>query len=228
MPFISAPHFSLLQQHFGWTHEQTIKFLEECHLDVRQNREWLPQEIAVAKFLRTQPLPGETTKFISYKSIGKILNRPGQQVFNYLQGLMPSAKEKAKEYRIRHRQSEGAQWLQTMIQKKFAPNFRIVPEYAIRHNSSAGGHSYPALRIDYYLPQMHLAFEYDGPQHDQFVEFFHKDAYGFRRAQAKDRKKDELCAKRGIDLIRFSHRERLTENLFNRKLDAVLEKKIEP
>jgi len=162
---------------------------------------------------------------ISYGTVAKILHRSEKQVYAYLNSFTPLKISQT----IQEKQSRGAQWLGEMIEKKFH-SYKIVREHILYQKNTRhikGCHyNYPAVRLDYYLPQLHIGFEYDGPQHDRFVEFFHKDAKGFRRSQIRDKNKSAWCVKKGIELIRFSWKNRLTEGLFNRKIDKVLEKKI--
>jgi hypothetical protein len=69
-------------------------------------------------------------------------------------------------------------------------------------------HEYPCwttgLRMDIFLPSLKLAFEYDGTQHTEYVDFFHKSRDGFGKAQANDITKDMWCDKNDIILIRIN------------------------
>src|SRR3990167_7162043 len=182
MPFISGPYFRLVQTHYNWTHDQMVKFLEDCQYHENIRREWTPQEQDVAKFLRTQPRFPSDPRKISYGTVAKILHRSEKQVYAYLNNFTPLKISQT----IQEKQSRGAQWLGEMIEKKFHL-YKIVREHILYQKNTRhikGCHyNYPAVRLDYYLPKLHIGFEYDGPQHDRFVEFFHKDAKGFRRSQ---------------------------------------------
>lgn len=63
------------------------------------------------------------------------------------------------------------------------------------------------LELDIYLPNINLAFEYDGIQHYKYIEYFHKDLEAFHDSQARDKFKDEKCKKMGITLIRVKDQE---------------------
>jgi len=63
------------------------------------------------------------------------------------------------------------------------------------------------LELDIYLPNINLAFEYDGRQHYEYTEWFHKNIETFQETQARDRFKDEKCKKMGVTLIRVLDKE---------------------
>lgn len=57
------------------------------------------------------------------------------------------------------------------------------------------------LSLDFYMPQHNLAFEFQGIQHDGFVQHFHDDKDGFDRQLARDATKREWCMLNNIELI---------------------------
>jgi hypothetical protein len=66
------------------------------------------------------------------------------------------------------------------------------------------------LQLDRYYPNLRLAFEYDGPQHEKQVAYFQtKEA--FQYLQKCDRLKDYYCEAEGIRLIRVPHNVKLTQ-----------------
>eukprot|EP00668_Euglena_longa_P035091 GGOE01045073.1.p1 GENE.GGOE01045073.1~~GGOE01045073.1.p1 ORF type:complete len:229 (+),score=47.56 GGOE01045073.1:115-801(+) len=58
------------------------------------------------------------------------------------------------------------------------------------------------LELDMYCHELALAVEYDGIQHAQFTELFHKDRADFEAQQHRDRVKDARCRENGVVLIR--------------------------
>eukprot|EP00667_Euglena_gracilis_P025263 EG_transcript_29535 len=58
------------------------------------------------------------------------------------------------------------------------------------------------LELDMYCHELSLAVEYDGVQHAQFTEHFHKDHADFEAQQFRDRVKDRRCQENGVVLIR--------------------------
>lgn len=59
------------------------------------------------------------------------------------------------------------------------------------------------LELDGYCEKLNLAFEYDGIQHFQFIEYFHKTQENFEKCLMRDKLKNILCKKRGVILIRI-------------------------
>ena len=57
------------------------------------------------------------------------------------------------------------------------------------------------LELDGYSEDYELAFEYNGVQHEKYIEFFHRNEQGFLDQQERDKRKLELCEKNNIDLI---------------------------
>lgn len=48
-----------------------------------------------------------------------------------------------------------------------------------------------------------IAFEFDGAQHQQYTPFYHSSVRDFELSLERDRVKDELCKKNGVELIRI-------------------------
>lgn len=81
------------------------------------------------------------------------------------------------------------------------------------------------LRFDYYLPYYNVCIEFNGTQHYEYVEHFHKDESQFNEQQFKDHIKRNYCVENEIDLIELpcdlTHDEILVkiideiENVFN-------------
>lgn len=62
------------------------------------------------------------------------------------------------------------------------------------------------LELDGYCKEFSLAFEYDGKQHIEYTPFFHRNGYGdLEKQMERDIKKENLCIKNGIHLIRIPH-----------------------
>lgn len=89
--------------------------------------------------------------------------------------------------------SYGAMLLKQLIQQAL-PGYRLEEEY----------HLGERLRLDFYLPELQLAVEYDGRQHQEYTPYFHHTQDGFLEARQRDRRKEELCAQQGITLLRVT------------------------
>ena len=57
------------------------------------------------------------------------------------------------------------------------------------------------LRFDYYLPKYNLCIEFNGAQHYEYVEYFHKDENEFNEQKLKDYIKSDYCRSHDIHLI---------------------------
>jgi len=74
------------------------------------------------------------------------------------------------------------------------------------------------LELDYYIHNLNLAFEYDGEQHfkkEVCEEIFKSN---FKEQQKRDRKKNHICRKKGIFLIRIKYDEPLNKTYIKRIL----------
>jgi hypothetical protein len=58
------------------------------------------------------------------------------------------------------------------------------------------------MELDLYCKALKLAIEYDGPQHYEMDNMYHKTKEEFLAQQARDAAKDEICLQRGVRLIR--------------------------
>ena len=75
------------------------------------------------------------------------------------------------------------------------------------------------LTLDYYLPTLGIAFEFDGIQHEEYNEFFHGgNRSNFAKGQMNDVKKDQWCIGNTIKLIRITAQNihRLQEIIYER------------
>ncbi len=69
------------------------------------------------------------------------------------------------------------------------------------------------LRLDFFLPSLFLAFEFDGNQHEKFTPHFHKDRIGYAQSQTNDASKEQWCEINNITLIRVVESELDLETL---------------
>ena len=61
------------------------------------------------------------------------------------------------------------------------------------------------LELDGYSPELNLAMEYDGPQHNEYIKFFHDNEEHFKKRQEDDRIKEKLCKEHNILIIRIPY-----------------------
>ena len=62
------------------------------------------------------------------------------------------------------------------------------------------------LELDGYNEELGLAFEYNGKQHYEFIEYWHRNQDGFEAQKERDRRKADLCAAAGITLFIVPYR----------------------
>lgn len=72
-------------------------------------------------------------------------------------------------------------------------------------------------RIDAFVPSINVAFEYQGEQHHQAIDYF-GGVDGFIKTKERDQRKRLLCDQNGVILIEWHYYERLTEDILLAKL----------
>lgn len=68
---------------------------------------------------------------------------------------------------------------------------------------------YP-LQLDRYYPDLKLAWEFDGKQHEEYNKYIHKSKKNFDYYKECDRLKEKYCKQRGIVLIRIAWNYKIT------------------
>ena len=59
------------------------------------------------------------------------------------------------------------------------------------------------MSYDFYLPQYNLLIEYQGIQHEEFIEEFHKFKRGFIIQKEHDRRKEKYAKDNNIELLKI-------------------------
>jgi very-short-patch-repair endonuclease len=95
--------------------------------------------------------------------------------------------------------SRGEEKLYDLLKHCF-PGKEIIREYTFSNG----------LRLDFYIPELNVAWEVDGAQHQQWTEHFHKTKSDYYIAQNRDEQKEYICEGLGINLIRIPSEEKLT------------------
>jgi hypothetical protein len=76
-------------------------------------------------------------------------------------------------------------------------------------------------RLDFFIPTLSLAIEYQGEQHFRPVERFGGEA-GFQGAQLRDRRKRKLCKENGVKLVYFTYAQELSVERVEQRLRQFL------
>lgn len=66
-------------------------------------------------------------------------------------------------------------------------------------------------RFDFYLPEYNLAIEYNGRQHYECIEFFHKTQEEFEKDKERDERKKQYCLDNNIGLLIIPYTLKLDE-----------------
>jgi len=74
------------------------------------------------------------------------------------------------------------------------------------------------LEIDCYIPELKLGFEYNGKQHYEHIEFFHKTTKDFEAQKNRDIEKLKRAEHKGIKIITIRYDEAVTEEVIKSKL----------
>ena len=61
------------------------------------------------------------------------------------------------------------------------------------------------LELDRYCKQLKLAFEFDGIQHHEYQNLFHKSEREFNRQSQRDEMKNRKCKRQGTTLTRIKY-----------------------
>ena len=91
---------------------------------------------------------------------------------------------------------------------------RIFPRYTLKQEHHIG----EKLRLDAFIKELGLGFEYDGIQHFRYTPQWHRTKAEFERAKDRDLRKNELCILNNISLIRIKYNEELSEELLLSKI----------
>jgi len=126
-----------------------------------------------------------------------------EQVIRHLTNKDPESKQKLKREK-----SRGAVILKDILSKIFK-NVSIEEEY----------HLGQRLKLDFHIGEpYHLGFEFDGVQHFKKTDFLHSSDEDFEAGRARDSKKEDLCKGRGLNLVRFSYQDEMTEDLVRERI----------
>jgi len=74
------------------------------------------------------------------------------------------------------------------------------------------------LEIDCYIPELKLGFEYNGLQHYEHVEYFHKTKEDFEAQKDRDVEKLKRAEEKGIKIITIRYDEAVTKEVIEAKL----------
>lgn len=97
--------------------------------------------------------------------------------------------------KCRTQESLGAKKIRTILEEK---NISFIQEYQLPNSRQ---------RLDFFLPDYNLGIEYNGKQHYEYIEFFHKNEEGFKKCKERDIRKQNICKENNINLLNISYEE---------------------
>ncbi len=115
--------------------------------------------------------------------------------FKTLDGRIINRQLSPLRYPLKDREkcrSEGQYRLRRTIQKLF-------PGYCIYEDFVLPGHR---MSVDFFVPGLGFAFEFDGIQHNKINSFFHKTKQDFKNQQTRDKLKEKWCEINNFTLVR--------------------------
>ena len=104
------------------------------------------------------------------------------------------------------------------IIKKLYKKYKIEPQYRPSFLVSSNGGQ---MSYDCCIPELNLAFEYQGKQHFEPIDFFGGEEK-FKEQVKRDKEKLKLSNDNGVKLIYINYNEDLTEDLIKRKIKDIL------
>ena len=93
---------------------------------------------------------------------------------------------------------------------------KILKDNNIKYYSEYTFNGLPKRRYDFYLPDLNIAIEFDGPQHKTKASgCWNQTEEEYKQAIKRDKEKNEYCLKNNIPLYRipYEYRDKLTLEL---------------
>jgi len=97
---------------------------------------------------------------------------------------------------------------------------KIFPKYKVIHHGTPKW--LENMHLDVYIPELKIAFEYQGRQHSEPIEYFGgKD--GFEQLRKRDKKKFELCKENDLRLFYIHERQDFSEEVLRDMLKEYID-----
>lgn len=144
----------------------------------------------IAVLVNLARLPPESLEVKDASVLGK----------NVIYDSMPIPPKKKVKKKEKKRLNKYEEECRRIFEKLFSEEFpNVRPEWLV--NPVTGS----LLELDIYCEKLNLACEYDGRQHAEHVDRFHKNSTQFKYQRKKDNFKTKACQIRGVDLVRVPH-----------------------
>jgi very-short-patch-repair endonuclease len=152
----------------------------------------------------TQYIDGELIIFYDFKYV--LINDNGKYFW---------AKYKSEMDEYQKKQSIGEKICQKIIEEIY-PNNKFQK---IRPNWLKNTDTNKNMELDIYCNELKIAIEYNGKQHYEYIEYFHRNENNFNKQCERDKLKNELCIKNGIKLITIPY----TLNSYDKIRECILQ-----
>lgn len=114
-------------------------------------------------------------------------------MFNGIDGKQHIIATNISKYKMRYGASK-------LHHKAFEHVVNIFGNYDVLHEFPVAGSK---MRFDMFLPQLSVAVEAQGEQHDKFTKHFHKTHKSYASARMRDEKKKQFCIRNQISLYHY-------------------------
>jgi hypothetical protein len=207
-----------------WWSEEDVELLREMVLDglscTKMAKTFGRTRAAVYNKLRDEKLTNECRRWTDAE-LAKIKSMALSRNYTYMDIAMELAATPGqvhmacKHYgwhdQIKRTLSYGNDKMVSILRKLF-PNYTIKQEYHVGER----------LRLDAYINELNIGFEYDGIQHFRYTPQWHRTKAEFQRALDRDKRKEELCRQNRITLIRIKYDEDCTPDLITKKVSSAM------
>lgn len=160
-------------------------------------RRWTPEELDIIKSMATSDYA------FTYVDIALKVNAEVKQVRS-------TCIQKGWNINIKRPTSNGVEIILSHLRDLYGHR-EVITEFHIGE----------LLRLDIYIPIKNIGIEFDGIQHFERNEHFHRTKEDFERTQQLDKRKNELCDELGINLIRFQYDDDLSKDIIKSKIESV-------
>lgn len=100
--------------------------------------------------------------------------------------------------------------------ESYIANWLINKNINIEHQKTFNWCVYKKkLRFDLYLPDYNTAIEYNGKQHFEYVEYFHKNIENFNKMKKRDAIKRKLAKDHEVTVIDINYNDNIEQKLIS-------------
>ena len=204
------------KQYYGWYINQvrlrysSIQFHDSDYSLLPEDLKPIIFEVNELKKMRqekTSYQPFGREKFLEFSELDSQINKLDRKIENFFEDLC------REEFGYR-KIGEGnvSEMVLTKLVTQLYPNFEIITHHRPKW---LGG-----LELDIFIPQINLAFEYQGQQHFHAIKAWGGDN-ALKKVQERDQLKRNICRSANVILIEFDYTEPLDINYLINKIKFI-------